>query len=73
MLLNKAILFYRFSDRGPAPQSRRLYVEGLTRYVDRDRLHEVFSECGEIESIDMAPITGHKRTRGYAYVEFKEQ
>ena len=66
-------LFYRFSNRGPAPQSRRLYVEGLTRYVDTDWLHKVFSECGEIDNIETAPIRGHARSRGYAYVEYKDQ
>ena len=56
-----------------SPSVPTLYVEGLTRHVDKDWVHKIFSECGEIDNIDMAPIRGHLRSRGYAYVEFKDQ
>ena len=45
-------------------------MDGLTRNVTKEHLHEVFSACGEVKSIHMAPIRGHLRSRGYAFVEY---
>ena len=52
--------------------SCKVYVTGLKEEVDESDLIKYFTEFGEIESVDL--ITDHqtRRSRGFAFVSFRD-
>ncbi|XP_027203326.2 uncharacterized protein LOC113797185 [Dermatophagoides pteronyssinus] len=63
--------------RGPSPippsaSFTRLYIGRLTRNVNRDHLHEIFSAFGKVINVDLPMDRMHSHlNRGFAYVEFE--
>ncbi len=47
----------------------KLYVGNLTYTVSEDQLRDLFSQAGEVKSVDMILDRMTQRTRGFAFVE----
>jgi RNA recognition motif-containing protein len=53
--------------------SRKIYVGNLSYSTDKQTLHDVFSECGTVDLINLVTdkITGH--SKGFAIIEMSRR
>lgn len=52
--------------------SKRLYVGNLAFSLTAEKLKEVFSQFGEVESADIVAYKDSGKSKGYGFVTFKE-
>ena len=61
------------TDEAPEfPMSRTLRIDKLTRNVNEDHLHGIFSTYGKLDSVTVKIDPKVKLSLGYGFVEFKE-
>lgn len=53
--------------------SVRLYIGNLSFYATGDDLHEIFSNCGEVEEATVITRADTNRSRGFGFVTMKDQ
>ncbi len=53
--------------------SVRLYIGNLSFYANDEDLHEIFSNCGDIEEAMVITRKDSNRSRGFGFVSMKDQ
>ena len=61
----------REKKRSPTPKPTKVHVGRLTRNVNKEHIHEIFSVYGTIKNLEMPSDRVHPHvSRGYAYVDY---
>ena len=54
-------------------EERKMFVGGLPQDVRQDDLQEYFGRFGEIESVKLVTDSKNERSRGYAFLLYKDE
>lgn len=73
----KAIYFNQFINltiyiSNFAHMSVRLYIGNLSFHATGEDLHEIFSNCGDVEEAIIVTRSGTNRSRGFGFVSMKD-
>ena len=60
-------------NKAPEAETSRLHVGHLTRNVQAEHIHEVFSTYGTVKHVELAMDKAVNLPRGFAYVEFSKR
>lgn len=59
--------------RSPTPEPTTLYVERLTRNVNKDHLLEIFGHFGKVKKVDLLWDRRVNLPKGSAYIEYEQR
>jgi len=59
--------------RSPTPESTTIFVDKLTRNVNKEHLLEIFGKYGKIKNVDLLWDRRANLPKGSAYIEFNER
>ena len=63
----------REKKRSPTPKPTKVHVGHLTRNVNKEHIHEIFSVYGTIKNVELPSDRIHPHTsKGYAYVDYEK-
>lgn len=60
-------------NKAPEAETSRLHVGHLTRNVQSEHIHEIFSTFGTVKHVELAMDKAVNLPRGFAYVEFSKR
>lgn len=60
-------------NKAPEADTSRLHVGHLTRNVQQEHIHEIFSTFGTVKHVELAMDKAVNLPRGFAYVEFSKR
>ena len=60
-------------NKAPEAETSRLHVGHLTRNVQQEHIHEIFSTFGTVKHVELAMDKAVNLPRGFAYVEFSKR
>lgn len=60
-------------NKAPEAETSRLHVGHLTRNVQQEHIHEIFSTYGTVKHVELAMDKAVNLPRGFAYVEFSKR
>lgn len=60
-------------NKAPEAETSRLHVGHLTRNVQQEHIHEIFSTYGTVKHVELAMDKAVNLPRGFAYVELSKR
>ncbi|XP_061162766.1 squamous cell carcinoma antigen recognized by T-cells 3-like [Saccostrea echinata] len=69
---NTQVDFVEKAEQDPNKSKRTAFVSNLDYSIDEDRIGQLFAKCGEMTDIRLVK-TIRGKSKGYAYVEFKDE
>lgn len=60
-------------NKAPEAETSRLHVGHLTRNVQQEHIHEIFSTFGTVKHVELAMDKAVNLPRGFAYVELSKR